>query len=143
MWQDTGNLMFPWRPDYLNEDVCSHNPEAGMVFVDHVSIEWLILQDAPGPPDMLDARHFNQLQVQFDAALDYMAAHQPTRVAVWGFVTHIGEYAFGSKGENPPEKTSLDALRDFLAYVDSKQKEGLVIYATAAEIANLVSTQGR
>jgi hypothetical protein len=79
--------------------------------------------------------------VQFDSALDYMAAHQPERVAVWGFVTHIGEYAIGSKGENPPDPASLDALRDFLAYVDLKQKDGLVIYATAGEIAELVETQ--
>jgi hypothetical protein len=32
----------------------------------------------------------------------------------------------------------LEALRDFLAHVDSKQDLGLVAYATAAEIAELV-----
>jgi hypothetical protein len=143
MWMDTGNLMYPWRPDYTQKDVCSDNPQGEMVFIDHVSIEWLILPDADGPPDVLDARHFNQLQGQFDAALAYMADKQPERIASWGFVTHIVEYAVGSVAENPPDPASLEALNDFLSYVDSKREQGLVVYATAAEIAELVSMQGR
>jgi hypothetical protein len=58
-------------------------------------------------------------------------------LAVWGFVTHIIEYAVGSHAENPPLPESLDALGEFLAYVDSKRVEGRVVYATASEIASL------
>jgi hypothetical protein len=139
MWMDTGNLMFPWRPDYVHEDICSDNPQGEMMFVSHASIEALILPDAPGPPDVLDARHFGQLRQQFDAALDYMQENQPQRVAAWGFVTHIIEYAVGSQAENGPDPAALQALDDFLAYVDSRHDEGLVVYATAAEIAQLAS----
>ena len=142
MWEQTGNLMFPWRPDYIHEDICSDNPASEMVFVSHASIESLILPDADGPPDVLDARHFNQLKGQFEAALSYMADNQPQRAADWGFVTHIIEYALGSQGENPPDPAALGALSDFLSYVDSKQDQGLVVYATAAEIANLITVQG-
>lgn len=141
MWMDTGNLMFPWRPDYAHEDICTDNPESNMIFVDHVSIESLILSDAVSPPDVLDPRHFNQLRGQFDSALSYMADNQPDRVAVWGFVTHIIEYAIGGQGENPPDIASLEALNDFLSYVDSKFKDGLVVYATASEIANKISLE--
>jgi hypothetical protein len=141
MWMDTGNLMFPWRPNYSQEDTCSHNPEAEMMFVNHVSIEALILPDEVAPPDVLDARHFLQLREQFDAAIDYVEENRPERVAAWGFVTHIIEYSIGSRGENPPAPTALEALDDFLSYVDSKHDEGLVSYATAAEIAHLASAQ--
>jgi hypothetical protein len=53
-------------------------------------------------------------------------------------VTHIIEYAVGSNVENPPQDSALGALDSFLAYVDSYQEAGLVIYATASEIAEQV-----
>ena len=43
-----------------------------MLFVDHVSINWLILPDQVAPPDVLDTRHFNQLKEKFDGAIDFM-----------------------------------------------------------------------
>jgi hypothetical protein len=141
MWMETGNLMFPWRPDYVNEDVCSHNPNGKMLFVSHASIEALILPNADGPSDVLDSRNFAQLQALFDAAVQYMQDNQPEHTANWGFVSHIVEYAVGSKAKNPPDPSSLAALKDFLAYVDGYQDQGLVVYATASEIANLVSAQ--
>lgn len=141
MWLTTGNLMFPWRPDFLNKDICSHDPYGAMVLIDHVSIEWLILLEEAGPPDVLAEQHFNQLQGMFDAALHFMEGHRPERIAVWGFVTHIVEFAVGSKGENPPDPAALQALDNFLSYVDTKHQQGLVIYATASEIAQVFSLQ--
>jgi len=137
MWEQSGNLMFSWRPDYANHNVCADNPQGGMVLVDHVSIEWLILPGAGGPPDVLGDAHFDQLRGWFDGALRYMEEERPERVAVWGFVTHITEYAVGSKAENPHDPESLAALERFLAYVDSKRAEGRVVYVTACEVAEL------
>lgn len=137
MWEQSGNLMFPWRPDYIHEDICTDSDEGNMVFVDHVSIEWTILPGQQGPPDVLADEHFDQLRGWFDGALQYMQRERPTRVAVWGFVTHISEYAVGGKGENPPDPAALAALDRFLSYVDSKRAAGLVVYATAKEIADL------
>jgi len=141
MWAETGNLMFPWRPDYIHQDPCNHNPIGKMLFIDHVSIDWLILPDKNGPPDVLDNRHFNQLKGMFDGAVNYMAVHQPKRPATWGFVTHIIEYSVGGNGENLPETTALAALDEFLGYVHSKYQAGLVIYATPGEIADIVTAQ--
>jgi hypothetical protein len=138
MWAETGNLMFPWRPDYIHQDPCSHNPQGEMLLIDHVSIEWVILPEEGTPSDVLDTRHFTRLSGQFEAALDYLAEEQPDRVAVWGFITHIVEYAVGGKAEYPPEAESLAALDAFLSYVDSFQDQGLVIYATPGEIADKV-----
>jgi hypothetical protein len=138
MWEETGNLLFPWRPDYLHEDICSHIPNGAMAFVDHAPLTSFVLPNEDGPPDVLGSDHFAQLQTTFDAALSYMAANQPERTAAWGFVTHIIEYAVGSQAENPPDPRSLEALDSFLAHVDAKQDQGLVIYATAAEIAENV-----
>lgn len=135
MWSRTGNLMYPWKPDYENLNICEHNPDGDMTFVDHVSITWTILPGEPGPADVLSDQNFDQLQVMFDAALDYMADERPDRVAVWGFVTHITEYAIGNQAENPPHPEALAALDRFLAYVDTQRIAGKVIYATASEIA--------
>ncbi|MBP8304624.1 MAG: hypothetical protein KBE04_10900 [Phycisphaerae bacterium] len=152
MWPQTGNLMFPWRPDYLTGNVCQDSPDGQFVLVDHVSINWLILPDTQGPPDVVDDRHFDQLKGYLDAALDYMETERPDRTAAWGFVTHIIEYAVGGAAENPPDPASLEALDRFLAYVDGKRAQGRVVYATAREIADLafapragasVAVQGR
>jgi hypothetical protein len=137
MWSQSGNLMFPWRPDMVNKDVCAHSDEGPMLLIDHVSIEWIKLPGQEGVPDVLTDQNFNQLKNWFDGALQYMQEERPQRVAVWGFVTHITEYAVGSKAENPLDPEALAALDRFLAYVDAKRIEGKIVYATANEIANL------
>ena len=137
MWPRSGNLMFPWRPDAANRNICADNPLGEMVVVDHVSIEWLILPGSGGPPDVLADAHFDQLRAYFDAALQYVEEDRPERVAVWGFVTHITEYAPGSKAESPPDPAALAALDRFLAYVDAKRADGRVVYVTASEAADL------
>lgn len=138
MWPETGNLMFPWRPDYAHQDPCSHNPEGKMLLIDHVSIEWVILPDESKPADVLDERHFTILAEKFNAALDYMADNSPSRTAAWGFVTHITEYAVGGKGENPPSQEALSALEDFLAIVNATHDQKRVIYSTPKQIADHV-----
>ena len=137
MWEQSGNLMYPWRPDHQHQDVCAHSPLGGMVLVDHVSIEWLILPDASGPPDVLGNAHFDQLRGWFDGALQYVEDERPEQPAVWGFVTHIVEYAEGARGEHPPDPEALAALDRFLAYVDARRAEGRVVYVTASEAAEL------
>ncbi len=138
MYDKTGNLMFPWRPDYLNEDICSDLPDGKLTLIDHVPLTSFILPGEEGPPDVLAGQHFDQLQGYFDNAIAYMAETQPERTAAWGFVTHIIEYAVGSNAENPPVESSLAALDAFLAHVNGYQELGLVIYATASEIAEQV-----
>jgi hypothetical protein len=138
MWAETGNLMFPWRPDHANRDVCTDSPQGGMVLVDHVSIEWVILPGEGGPPDVLADEHFDRLRGYFDAALNHQERERPERVAAWGFVTHVTEYAVGGRLENPPDVQALAALDRFLAYVDGARAEGRVVYATAGEITDLV-----
>jgi len=138
MYPVTGNLLFPWHPDYLNEDICSDLPGGEMTLIDHVPLTGFILPGEEGPPDVLGSQHFGQLQGYFDNALGYMAEEQPDRTAAWGFVTHIIEYALGSNAENPPEESALAALDDFLSHVAVYEEQGLVIFATASEIADQV-----
>lgn len=137
MWDQSGNLMFPWRPDLLHQDVCTHSDEGPMVLVDHVSIEWIKLPGQEGVPDVLTDQNFAQLQNWFNRALQYMQEEKPQRIAVWGFVTHITEYAIGSKAEHTLDHGALAALDHFLTYVDTKRMEGRVVYATVSEIADL------
>ena len=138
MWERSGNLMFPWKPDVIHRDICAHDAMGEMVFIDHVSIEWIILPGQEAVPDVLTDQNFNQLEKWFDGALQVMQEEKPQRIAVWGFVTHLTEYAVGSKVEHTLEPGALLALEKFLEYVESKRIEGRVIYATVSEIADLI-----
>lgn len=91
-----------------------------------------------GPADILNDTTFNQLKTQFDAALNNMKGTRPDQVATWGFVTHLTEYAKGGEARFPPDPGALAALDQFLVYLDLKQSEGRVIYATATEIASRI-----
>ena len=134
MWLQTGNLLFPWMPDYQHGNICSHDPQGDFVMLDHVSINWLMTGQID-MPDVLGSQQFDYLQQYLDGALDYMETYRPTRIAAWGFVTHIIEYAVGGQAENPPDPAALAALDSFLDYVDSRVAEGRIVYATASEIA--------
>jgi len=140
MWQQTGNLLFPWRPDYLNNNICADNHAGEMVFVDHVSIEWTIAPNGK-KVDQLGQMDFMRLQKQFDAALNYMLINRPERTTAWGFVTHITEYSPGEGTEAPPNPESLAALDAFLSYVEEQADQGLVIFATASQIAGKVRSK--
>jgi hypothetical protein len=136
MYLETGNLLFPWRPDYLNKDPCRNLPGGNLTLIDHIPLTGFILPGDNAPPDVLGSQHFDQIEAYFDNAIAYMAQQQPNRTAAWGFVTHIIEYAVGANAEHPPEQSALAALDAFLAHVDIYQEEGLVIFATASEIAD-------
>jgi hypothetical protein len=138
MWAQSGNLMFPWKPDYVHHDICAHNEQVEMILVDHVSIEWIILPEYQSVPDILTDEHFDQLRILFDGALQYMEEEKPSRIATWGFVTHITEYAKGSHAEYPLDPGSLAALDSFLDYVSSEADAGRVIFATVEEIADMI-----
>ena len=138
MYAETGNLLFPWRPDYPNEDPCRDLPGGKITLIDHIPLTGFVLPGEIAPPDVLGSQHFDQIEVYFDQAVGYLAHHQPDRTAAWGFVTHIIEYAVGSQMENPPDGSALEALDEFLAHVDDFARQGLVIYATASEIAEQV-----
>ncbi len=138
MWKQSGNLMFPWIPDTLNQDICAHSEDGEMLLIDHVSIEWIKLPGQEDVPDVLGDENFELLRSWFDGALDYVEEEKPDRLAVWGFITHITEYAVGSRAENRLDPGARAALKQFLTYVDSKRMEGRVIYARASEIADLI-----
>jgi hypothetical protein len=137
MWEQTGNLMFPWRPDYQASNICAHNPQSDVLFIDHVSIEFA-LTPMHEMPDVWGDPEFGTLQTYLDQALAYMREQKPDRVAVWGFVSHITEYALGGSAENPPDPGALEALDQFLAYVDAKRAQGLLEYVTPGQIAEMV-----
>ncbi len=134
MWAETGNLMFPWRPDTAGGNICADNPAGEMVFLDHVPISWTI-RSGSRPVDILADQDFDRLRTYLGAALDYMARERPSRVAVWGFVTHLLEYAPGGDAASPPDPTALAALDRFLTWVDAQVSQGRVIYVTAGEAA--------
>jgi hypothetical protein len=135
MWEITGNLMYPWRPDYINKNICKHNPNAKILFLDHVNPDWM------NPPvDVLGPDEFDNLKPMLDAAVE-IASKNPQKVSVWGFVTHYMEYVRGSEG--PPEQSAIDALDDFLSYVDKYVAQGKVKYATAREIADIYESYER
>jgi hypothetical protein len=138
MWAETGNLMFPWRPDYQAGNICAHNPQSDVLFIDHVSIEFA-LTPMHEMPDVWGDPEFGTLQTYLDQALAYMHDQNPDRVAVWGFVSHITEYAVGGSAENPPDPSALEALDQFLAFVDAKRAQGLLEYATPGQIADMVA----
>ena len=133
MWRETGNLMFPWKPDYEGDNVCEHADDGRIVYVDHVTPSWL---NASGrKANLLSDTEFSMLRGWFDNALLYMEAEQPERVAAWGFVTHLSEFTARSDGTMGPDQGALDAFESFLAYVDEQRAAGRVVYATPGEIA--------
>lgn len=137
MWAQTGNLMFPWRPDCGGGEICADHPRCEVVFVVHVSITWTMPGEGSPPADILSDADSSRLEVYLQSALDHMASNLPETTAVWGFATHIIEYSPGGDAQSPPVAKSLDALDRSLAWVDAQQATGRVIYVTASEAAGL------
>jgi hypothetical protein len=137
MWADTGNLMFPWHPDYEVGDICSDTRHGEMLMVDHVSIEWLLPEQGAPPADVLSDVEFDHLRAKLDAALEYQQENKPERPSFWGFVTHITEYAVGGEGENPPHPRAISALDRFLQDMAAHAQSGRIIFVTAEEAAEI------
>ncbi len=140
MWQQTGNLVFPWRPDWQNQNVCADVAGNSFVLLDLPPMDiWTGYHGNTLPPP-LTASQFANLRTLFDAALTYMETNRPTRIAAWGFVAHPHDFTTSADGYSPPDPTSLAALDSFLAYVDQKRQEGRVVYAAPGDIARLAFT---
>lgn len=136
MAEQTGNLMFPWKPDYRNNNICNEDASSDFVLVDHVNLGWAKRRAGP-----VSAEQFERLREKFDEALEYMQHNHPERVAAWGFVTHIYEYTTGQGANMRTAESALEALSDFLDDVDREVDNGRVVYATAGQIADLVLSQ--
>jgi hypothetical protein len=139
MWAETGNLLFPWHPNYLEQDICSEDPGGAMLLVDHVSIEWVLPEAGGQPADVLSDADFNRLRANFEAALEYRQANKLERPAFWGFVTHITEYAIGGEGENPPHPQAIAALDQFIQELAAYTQNGQVVFVTASEAGALMA----
>ncbi|RME84554.1 MAG: hypothetical protein D6775_05180, partial [Caldilineae bacterium] len=135
MWQATGNLMFPWRPDLETPNVCADDPAGDFVLVDHVDMALWTGRAGNQQTDLFSQADFDRLRALFDAALNYMEENRPERVAAWGFVTHVHEFMPGSQGENPPDEATLALFDAFWSYVAQQAAAGRVIFVTAGEIA--------
>ena len=124
MYTATNNIIHPWRPDYINRDVCAHNPAGQVVYVDHAIPNWL-----QGLRPLTDAQ-FDVLKPWFEAALQNVDSQQ---VNAWGFVSHQVEYDY--PGTWTVSEDAIAALGRFLTYVDGFVAQGNVRYATARDIA--------
>ncbi len=133
MWSQSGNLFYPWQPDYAHGEVCSDHHGGNLLLVDHTHPDWLFGANGRSVP-LLDADNFATLREQLEGALAYRAAHPDGRTAVWGFVSHISEYTPRNDATAPPSPQALEALDDFLAYLESLQERGKVYLITVNQI---------
>ena len=67
MYAQTHNLAYPYRPNYRQGDICRHDPNGKILWVDHVGPGWTI-QNLPRA-DIFSDREFNILKGQFDDAI--------------------------------------------------------------------------
>jgi len=130
----TGHILFPYKPDYKNDNVCRHNPDSDFVFVNTPGPKWLVSGARKG---MLSDQNFDYLRKSLDASLEYMDERKPERVAVWGFTTHISEYCQGSQG-GPVLDSSIKALDDWMKYLSDLEKQGKVEFITVGEISKKI-----
>ncbi len=138
MWEQTYNLLFPWYPDYLHENICAAQPTGDILLVDHAHADWM--RDATGRfVPVLTEDNFAILREWLDGALAYMDANQPGRPAAWGFVSHLTEYTFEDDGTGLPAQEAINALDDFLAYLESLQAQGKIRLVTVREIGETIA----
>ncbi len=132
MWPQSGNLMFPWYPDYPQQNICVAREDGDILLVDHTSPQWMFHNGSF--VSLLTAANFDALREQLDGALAYLDSHPTGRTAVWGFVTHISEYTSKQDATAPPSPDALAALDDFLAYLEALQDAGKVRLVTVNQI---------
>ncbi|NOZ71436.1 MAG: hypothetical protein GXP38_05905 [Chloroflexi bacterium] len=141
MWAQTGNLLFPWRPDYRHENICADDPDGDFLFVDHVGADWMRDSHDRFVPTLSDD-NFAVLQAYLDGALSYMADNRPSRLAAWGFVSHISEYTPRNDATALPSPAALASLDRFLTYLEQKAEEGRIVFTTVSGIAEQVMGAG-
>jgi len=133
VWTQTHNFLFPWYPDYRNENICAALPAGDILLVDHSHADWM--QSVNGGA-VLTEDNFATLREWLEGALAYVEAHQPAQPAVWGFVSHLSEY---TAEDGLPVQRALDALDGFLADLESLQAQGKVRLVTVGEIGAAVA----
>jgi hypothetical protein len=132
MWAQTGNLLFPWYPDYEHRNICAAATSGDILFVDHVQADWMFGPGGRTVPVLTD-ENFATLRGWLDGALAYMDANRPTRPAAWGFVSHISEYTPKNNAGAPPSRDALAALDRFLTYLEQLQDEGKIRLVTVRD----------
>ncbi len=133
MWAQSGNLFYPWSPDYAHGQICADHPGGDLLLVDHTHPDWLRGADGRYVSVLSDA-NFTTLRGQLEGALAYRAAHPDGRTAVWGFVSHLSEYTPRNDATAPPSPQALEALDGFLAYLEALQQAGQVRLVTVNQI---------
>lgn len=139
MFNETQNLMHPWRPK-SQTNFCAHDNAGRMVYIDSAIPDWWFV-DGIADPTVTDSA-FAKTKPWLEAALRHVDANQ---VNVWGIVTHqIGEYTktYDSPSELAPE--GFAALDRYLTYVDALVATGKVKYATVSQIgAQFIQSEAR
>lgn len=140
-YSKTWNFIHPWRPGYDINDFCSNNPRGGIVYIDHVSGNWL-LNEGYESKEAVETRfemgplsdwHFGKLKPLFKNALKAESAGQ---IKAWGFVSHEVEYQGGHnphRGTEPVNEQSIGALDEFLTFLDGNRSS--FKWLTVREIA--------
>ena len=124
---------------YRNENICADDPDGDFLLVDHVGADWMRGSDGRFVQVLTDD-DFAVLQNYLNGALTYMADNCPTRLAAWGFVSHISEYTPKNDATALPSQDALDALDRFLIYLEQKKGEGRVVFSNVSVIAD--ATEG-
>ncbi len=134
MYRQTGNHLFPWKPDYRAGNVCGHDPKGSVIYVDSVGPTWLVGPGREGT--MITEGNFDQLRTMVGGAMAYLDENKPSQVAAWGFVTHILEYSNGAQGGYELQQKPLDALDGFLTWLDAYRRNGRLEYSTVNAVAD-------
>lgn len=131
---ETGNFLHPWRPDYEHGNLCSHNKNGKILYIDQVSGDWFSLDS--GKHKTLTKENFDTLRGYSKNALNHLSAEQ---LNVWGWPQHEVEYlSQDSKGmfSGNYNQGALDALDGFLSELDEYKNDGKIKYATLEDIYN-------
>lgn len=138
--EGAGNILYPWQPAYTGEEArpCEHDPNGDLVNIDHVSITEYRTSD--GQADTLGQEQFDHLVDLFETAI--AGKDESEAVVAWGFVTHTHEYVIGTDIADAADGDALAALDAFLDELEDYVSDGVAVWSTGAEIAELYRAQG-
>lgn len=134
MYEETGNWLHTWKPNYGDGQLCVDEPTSDFTFVDHGDMSWTGLAGNQ-QRDLFSETDFSALKQEFDDALAYVERERPEFVTSWAFVTHPHEFMRGKDGLYGPDGATLGRLETLLSYMKQKEAEGLVAFATISEVA--------
>lgn len=141
VWNDTGNLMHPWRPNYQKglsdfsggtKDLCKNNPNGKIVYIDQVVGDWITASSGGSSErHTLGTADFDVLRKYFAGAMRNLSIKQ---INVWGWPQHENEYRTNLDGDY--NSAAIAALDKFLTELDGYKEKGYIKYATLEEIYN-------